>query len=1094
MLYDTVNHNYVGVTKRDASTVSFNGHRPIAAKRLSVAATRTATGEERGVLAKKSIFYMSRGRLADAVSVCDRALETLPEDIFFLNSKASCLHRMGDFSQALESAAKALSAQPNDIEARINAGIAHICLGTPNKGATELSHALTLDSDNENIKQLLASALVDAAVSLKNQGLSKQAAEKCFEAMLVDSKTAQAHYLLGLHFSDSGNLQLSARFYSEAIRLSPDYIEALTNLGGVCKSLGQLDEAVRHFKVAYRLMPNFVPIAKNLAMTLTEIGTEKKNMGNLKEAKHYYRSALSYDSTFANAFYNLGVVYGEEGKFEKALVSYKLAINFNEHFAEAYNNIGLLYKQRDNLELALSCCMKALELKPMFAHALNNIAVMYTLSGQMSEAYKYTKRAIEVLPTYSEASNNLGVLYRDEGEVELALRAYDASISMDPNSRNAKQNRLLILNYFSGLGADYIHGEAVKWGRECIEQIKPYSDWKVTKEPVAVHRKLRIGYLSADFYVHSVSYFIQAPLDFYNPHRFEIYVYANVQKEDFKTELLKSRIPTNRWRNLVGVSEAMIAQVIREDRIDILVELGGHTANNLLEVMAHRPAPIQVSWIGYPNTTGLPTIDYRFTDVIADRPHRISAATPTSVTAPPVAQCVMSTATAMSSSSLKCVSSDTNAAAATTSGRPPIHQILSGNDINSRGVFRSNSMNKLLFTTNGRNNDLAGPSTILTSAKSDHEKYPASKATSKCVCHQHENNSSGSCMSLPYHAGAPSSINTAAPLPSGVHEVKLTAASGSSTRGGDKCSAVTDSTAPASSTLCCAHRTASKTNHAYRRKMELFKEEQPYTETLVRLPGPCFLCYTPAVHSPSVTPSPHMLYNCITFGSFNNLAKVRQEVVDLWCEILNAVPNSRLMIKAKPLSSADLQAKWVAAFTSRGVAAERLDFVGLISGYAEHLQAYSLVDVCLDTFPYAGTTTTCEALYMGVPVVTLKGNYCHAHNVGVSLLCAVGLTELVAGSKEEYCKIACDLALNGTRLELYRETIRCQMLSSPLCDGPTFVEGLEHTYMELFNMWVDGVSPAEENVAAMSRMPHSSPVLSGRGQRATTCFDTTWWQ
>jgi len=191
----------------------------------------------------------------------------------------------------------------------------------------------------------------------------------------------------------------------------------------------------------------------------------------------------------------------------------------------------------------------------------------------------------------------------------------------------------------------------------------------------------------------------------------------------------------------------------------------------------------------------------------------------------------------------------------------------------------------------------------------------------------------------------------------------------------------------------------------------------------------------------------------VTFGSFNNLAKIGPQVVALWSRILKAVPNSRLLVKAKPFANCHIQQRFIAKFVKEGISADRLDLVSLIPSCADHLKTYGLMDVALDTFPYGGTTTSCEALLMGVPVIVLRGKSNHAHNVGISLLQNIGLPELIAETPDQCVEIAVQLSKCPQLLKTYRRSIRSKMLKSPLCDGETFTKNLESLYEDIFSRW-----------------------------------------
>lgn len=643
-------------------------------------------------------------------------------------------------------------------------------------------------------------------------------------------------------YSEIGKYKEALECYLTAISLNPYYAEAYCNIGVIYKTSGNIEEAISYYGKALAINPNFIIARNNMAIALTDFGTKLKTEGNPKEGIRRYKEALLYNSQYADAYYNLGVAYGEQRKYNKAIVYYELAIHFNPMCCQAFNNLGVIYKDQENLEKSIQCYRAALIINPNFSQTLNNIGVVYTVQGKMDEAYASMKAAIRENPNYGEAYNNLGVLYRDEGKIDKSIYYYRKCLEVSPLSRNASQNLLLSLNYSTWHSLEEIYEEHTKWGEKFQQLFKQTFKHKVEKK---ANRILRIGYISPDFYTHSVSYFIHAILENHSSN-FHITCYSNTVREDKKTEKLK-KLP-NVWKSITGQSPEEVAAMIVEDKIDILVELTGHTAGNRLDVMALKPAPIQITYIGYPNTTGLKNIDYRIVDEITDS----------------------------------------------------------------------------------------------------------------------------------------------------------------------------------------------------------YDTKQKHTEKLIRLPK-CFLCYkAPSEAGPS-TPLPFLKNQYITFGSFNNLAKINDDVIKLWSQILLSVPNSHFLIKAKPFSSRTIKENFVQKFVKFGIDPSRIDVLPLLPNLTDHLQSYRLMDLSLDTFPYAGTTTTCESLWMGVPVVTLRGT-AHSQNVSSSLLSAIGsLDGLIANNMEEYIEIAVSLANDIVRLQELRISLREKMKNSPLCDGMTFTRNLEKTYISLWN-------------------------------------------
>jgi predicted O-linked N-acetylglucosamine transferase (SPINDLY family) len=225
-----------------------------------------------------------------------------------------------------------------------------------------------------------------------------------------------------------------------------------------------------------------------------------------------------------------------------------------------------------------------------------------------------------------------------------------------------------------------------------------------------------------------------------------------------------------------------------------------------------------------------------------------------------------------------------------------------------------------------------------------------------------------------------------------------------------------------------------------------------HTEKLIRLPAG-FLCYSPPKDSPAVGTLPSLARGgAISFGSFNNLAKLTAEAIELWSRILGAVPGSRLLIKNRVSADPKIAAAIVNAFGRHDIDRDRIDVRAPLPTMTEHLQAYGEIDIALDTFPYNGTTTTCEALWMGVPVVALAGNT-HAARVGVSILQQVNLSELIAISAEQYVQTAVMLASDSSRLQTMREGLRNRLAASMLLDAAQITGEIESAYLAMWNQW-----------------------------------------
>jgi protein O-GlcNAc transferase len=226
--------------------------------------------------------------------------------------------------------------------------------------------------------------------------------------------------------------------------------------------------------------------------------------------------------------------------------------------------------------------------------------------------------------------------------------------------------------------------------------------------------------------------------------------------------------------------------------------------------------------------------------------------------------------------------------------------------------------------------------------------------------------------------------------------------------------------------------------------------QQFASERLLRL-DPCFLCYTPPADAPAPSSLPSSQRGFITFGSFNHLPKLNDALIGLWCRILNSVADSRLILKAQGLLQPETRFEIQSRFAAAGLSPERLTLLPPTPTRVEHLDTYSQVDIGLDPFPYHGTTTTCEALWMGVPVITLAGNS-HVSRVGVSLLRNLGLDELIASTMDQYAALAGSLALDSSRLRSLRAELRSRLTTSPLCNQPAFAARFQALLREVWTI------------------------------------------
>jgi predicted O-linked N-acetylglucosamine transferase (SPINDLY family) len=388
----------------------------------------------------------------------------------------------------------------------------------------------------------------------------------------------------------------------KAAKQVPENANIWANLGLTFQQVARNEEAKVAYQKALAINPELAGIASN-------VGTIFKNAGDLHLARQYFEKAIAINPNFAGGHINLGSVLQNLGLLDEALVSYRRAIAIKPDFAEAHVNLGNTFLELGKLQDALASYQMAISIKPDFAEALSNLGITLKELGKLEDATMSHKAAIELKPDYSGAHNNLGLTQQDLGELEDAVASYQKAIAIKPDFIFAHSNLLFCLNYHPDLSADAIFAEHCRWDEIHARHLLAQATHDRPRDP---NRRLRIGYVSPNFNRHSAASFIHVLLSNHDKTQCELFAYAEVSVEDEISKQLKNCV--DHWQNTVGMSDETLAERIRIDGIDILVDLAGHTKGNRLLVFARKPAPIQVSWLGYGYTTGLQAMDYFLTD------------------------------------------------------------------------------------------------------------------------------------------------------------------------------------------------------------------------------------------------------------------------------------------------------------------------------------------------------------------------------------------------------------------------------------------------------------------------------------------------
>ena len=394
------------------------------------------------------------------------------------------------------------------------------------------------------------------------------------------------------------------------MQLNADAAGIHYNLANALKDQGQFDEAIRSYQQALQLRPDD-------AATHNNLGNALRDQGRLDEALACFRRAIQCKPDSADAHNNLGNALKDLGRAAEAVGCYRRAIELQPALAQAHCNLGNALQEMGQSTEALGGYQQALELKPEFAEAHLGLACIFHKQGQFTEAVRCCQRAIGAKPDYAEAHNNLGVAWRDQGRINEALASFDQAMAIDPAHTSAHSNRLFTLQYRSGVGLRELAHAHDQYQRCHAAPLQ--SAWRAHDNPRDPKRRLRVGFLSPDFHAHPVGYFLIRVLEHLDRGSCETVGYCDRQTGDDLTARLQAAVGV--WRVVAGQSDQRLAEQIRADGIDILFDLAGHTAHNRLLVFARKPAPVQITWIGYEGTTGLAAMDY----LLADR-HVVPAA------------------------------------------------------------------------------------------------------------------------------------------------------------------------------------------------------------------------------------------------------------------------------------------------------------------------------------------------------------------------------------------------------------------------------------------------------------------------------------
>jgi len=480
-------------------------------------------------------------------------------------------------------------------------------------------------------------ALHFLGVTAHQAGQHELAAQWICGAIALDPTNAAAHGHLGEAYRALGRLEEAITSYARALELNPESPEAHNNLGAAQIELGRMDAATVAIGRALQLNPDFAPAHFNLARVLTEqgrleeafaayrraldlrpnwpeahlnVGIVLRRQGLPEAAAGAYRRALEFRADWPEALNNLGNALRDQGLLEDAAAAYRRAIDFKPDYAEAHSNLAVTLADQGQVEGAVAACRRAIGLQPSHPEAHMNLGNALAIQGRLDEALEEYHRALKLQPDHPKTHINVGNALKSQGRLDDALAAYRRAIQLHPDDAGAHSNLIYALHFQPRQENSAISEEHASWNRRFSDPVKqcirPHGN---DHRP---ERRLRIGYVSADLRDHVVGRNL-LPLFRCHDHRdFEILCYSGVMKPDEMTGELRRHV--DGWRSTVGLTDERLDEVIRRDGVDILVDLSQHTGGNRLPLFARCPAPVQVSFAGYPESAGVEAIGYRISD------------------------------------------------------------------------------------------------------------------------------------------------------------------------------------------------------------------------------------------------------------------------------------------------------------------------------------------------------------------------------------------------------------------------------------------------------------------------------------------------
>lgn len=543
------------------------------------------------------LALFNHGQHPEAATLAQSMVTRYPLHGFGWNVLGASFKQMGRSADALLPLQKATALSPEDAYAHGNLGATLKDLGRLDEAEVSLRRALDIHSD-------FAEAHLNLGATLQDMGRLVEAESSYRHALQIKPDFAEAHYNLGIILKRLGHLDASRVCYKQALEIKPYFAEAHYSLGILVKEMGHLDEAEACYRQALQINPNYAEAHCNLGATL-------QSQDRLNEAEISYRQALQLNPDYAEAHCNLGFILHEQNRLDEAQVSYRNALQLKPDYADAHYNLSFTLQRLGQLDEAEACCRRALQIKPDFADAHNKLGYTLHELGRLDEAEACCRQALQIKPDFADAHLNLAFILQLLNKPDEAEACCRRALLIKPDHASAYENFLFFLSHNNGVEASALFAEHVRFGEQFETPLR--ASWPKHANSRDPERCLQIGIVSGDFRDHAVAPFIEPLLIHLATYpQLALHAYANHGKDDDTSKRLRTYF--KHWHPIVGLSDAVLADKIRADGIDILIDLSGHTGKNRLLTFARKPAPLQASWLGYPGTTGLCAMDYYLAD------------------------------------------------------------------------------------------------------------------------------------------------------------------------------------------------------------------------------------------------------------------------------------------------------------------------------------------------------------------------------------------------------------------------------------------------------------------------------------------------